>query len=158
MTCDTAHARCTDGKVRLPMYEKKFDSSEEEQKPSHSKVLRKVGVPLKSSQRECGNGDLCSGESTWYFKTWFFLPTTFSCYHSHNDEAYCCPGLKAKCCRDAKKCCPHGFVYVCFITHFYHSFFRCSDYGEECIREKHGVTITMQMFDTKLADEPEVSF
>ncbi|KAI6182642.1 Granulin [Aphelenchoides bicaudatus] len=130
MQCDTAHAQCTNSRgVSLPMYKKHFGSSEErlpsETSPLEKSNSYKTGVPLQGSTLECKNGDLCSGEST--------------CCHDSNNEAYCCPTSKAKCCRGAKKCCPYGFV--------------CSTYGDECIREKHGLVVTTQMFDTKLAEE-----
>jgi len=142
MQCDTAHAQCTNGQIRLPMYPKSSQHHSSENtgeaksgaKLTHGTskkqetVIRKAGVYLEAGRRECRNGDVCEGEST-------------CCYDESNEEAYCCPTLNGKCCKNGEKCCARGFV--------------CSSYGDECVREKNGVSVTVQMFDTNLAGKSQ---
>lgn len=58
---DTAHGQCVNGKVRLPMNKKVSSEEEHREKSDH-----KYGILLESTQRECRNGDVCKGESTWF--------------------------------------------------------------------------------------------
>jgi hypothetical protein len=55
-SCDSSSKECIDDDEASIPWLKQLTAS---------RIVRKFGVKLTGGQRECSNGDLCSGEETW---------------------------------------------------------------------------------------------